>query len=64
MIGERGFPVFTIGNPGLRRDWTMNMISTLKDFFDGLSRGFGLFLFERNEHVQRTVAPGLDTVSK
>lgn len=37
----------------------MNLISTIKDFFDGLSRGLGMFLFERNEHVQHSVAPGL-----
>ena len=37
----------------------MTLISTMKEFFDGLSRGVGLFLFERNEHVQHTVAPGL-----
>lgn len=35
------------------------MITALKDFFDGISRGFGLFLSERNEHVARTVTPGL-----
>ena len=37
----------------------MTLISTFKDFIDGLSRGFGLFLFERNDMAQRTTAPGL-----
>lgn len=37
----------------------MNMISTIKDFLDGLSRGLGLFVFERNGHAHLGVAPGL-----
>ena len=40
-------------------DLTMNMISTMKDFLDGLSRGLGLFVFERSGHAHRSVAPGL-----
>ncbi len=37
----------------------VDMITAIKDLFDGISRGFGLFLTERNEHVSRTVTPGL-----
>ena len=35
------------------------MITALKDFVDGLSRGFGLFITQRNDHASRSVAPGL-----
>ena len=35
------------------------MLVALKDFCEGISRGFGLFLTERNEHVSTSVAPGL-----
>ena len=37
----------------------MTLLSTVRDFFDGLTRGFGLFLFERNDMTQRTTAPRL-----
>ncbi len=37
----------------------MMLLSSVKDFFDGLSRGLGLFLFERNDMTQRTTAPRL-----
>lgn len=37
----------------------MTLLSNVKDFFDGLSRGLGLFVFERNDMTQRTTAPRL-----
>jgi len=33
----------------------MFLINALRDFADGLSRGFELFFTERNDHVERTL---------
>ena len=35
----------------------MIIVDTFKDFLDGLSRGLGLFLSERNNMVEHTTAP-------
>lgn len=33
----------------------MIILNAFRDFADGLTRGFGLFFSERNDHLERTV---------
>jgi len=35
----------------------MAVVIGIRDFFEGLSRGFGLFLFERNNHLGGATNP-------
>ena len=37
----------------------MSLLSSMRDFADGLSRGFGLFFTERHDFVGQATAPGL-----
>jgi len=36
----------------------MLIINAFKDFADGLSRGFGLFFSQRNDHTEAAVTAG------
>ncbi len=35
----------------------MNIVDSVRDFLDGLTRGLGLFLNERNDLVEQATAP-------
>ena len=37
----------------------MSIVTILRDFAEGLIRGFGLFLTNRNDALELTIAPGL-----
>lgn len=37
----------------------MAIVDGIKDFFEGFARGFGLFVFERNNFTAGSTNPGL-----
>ena len=37
----------------------MQIFSAFRDFADGLSRGFSLFFTDRNDNLEKALAPGL-----